>query len=215
MSVATIGNATNSTLAQKILLPEAELDWDETRRQALAVQDRIETAETVEELDEVISLLERRRRFIYRRRVVAITSAIVALVVTVLGMLDWMALQKNGQALLLPSNFKETKFENLGLIFPVVFALVAVPLAVCFANYSKRYFVACVLLSAYVGTAFYFLFHANLPDLQIWVPPFIVYTVTTGVGLLADWVSLDEVATAQPPEVDGTRIANEYSSSSE
>ena len=49
-----------------------------------------------------------------------------------------------------------------------------------------------MLLSIYVGLAFYFLFHANLPTLQIWVPTCIVYVVTSGVGLLADWVPLGD-----------------------
>jgi len=85
----------------------------------------------------------------------------------------------------------------------------AVPLAVCFAYYSLRYFVACLVLSVYTGTAFYFLFHANLPALQIWIPPSIAFIFTSGVGLLADWVSLDEISPAQPTGVENTKNVNE------
>ena len=198
--VATIGNATNSTLAQKLLLPKAEMDFDESLRQTLAVQERIASAETVEELDEVISHLQLRQRFVYRRRVVMIIAALMALVVTGICMLDWMSLRQKGGSFLLPSSFKETEFENLWLIFPVVFVLLAVPLAVCFANYAKRYFVGCLLLSVFVGLAFYFLFHANLPSLKLWIPPCIVYIVTSGVGLLADWVPLDHLSLNPPSE---------------
>lgn len=201
--VATIGNATNSNLAQKLLLPDSEIDFDESHRQALVVQQRIESAETVEELDEVISLLQRRRRFVYRRRVVLVISVIVAIIVTGICMWDWLSLRRMGGAYLLPLSFKETEFENLWLIFPVMLVLQAVPLAVCFASYSKRYLVGCLLLSIYVGLAFYFLFHANLPTLQIWLPPCIVYVVTSGVGLLADWVPLGD-SDASAAEVGGS-----------
>ena len=190
--VVTIGNATDSRLAQKILLPGNEPDLQESARQTQALLARMEAAETVEQLDEIGLQVERYVSFKKRRKVVWVVCGVTAAFLTLLCIGDLQLLRNGKQSFVLPASFKDWQTDNLLLFFPLTFVLLAVPLSVVFANYSQRYLVLSTMLSLYAGTAFYFLFHANLPALQLWVPPLVCYIVTSGIGLLAEWVSLNE-----------------------